>query len=65
VCLEDLCLEGQHQAEEPAAGMLWSYRALEGKLRRVRVRHRAGCELCAGDIEDIRWSRYAAAECAA
>lgn len=42
-----------------AAGELWSLRGLEGTLRATRVRPRAGCEGCAGAIEDLRVERYA------
>lgn len=46
-----------------AAGALWSYRALEGRLRASRVRPRAGCPSCAGDISDLAVERYAPPQC--
>jgi molybdopterin-synthase adenylyltransferase len=46
-------------------GELWSYRALEGSLRRRRMRPRPGCPLCEGRIRDLRAERYAAPSCAA
>jgi molybdopterin-synthase adenylyltransferase len=46
-------------------GELWSYRALEGALRRRSMRRRSGCPLCAGEIVDLRAERYAAPSCAA
>ena len=49
--------------EARAAGVLWSYRALEGRLRRSRARRRAGCPACAGEIRDLRAERYAPALC--
>lgn len=51
--------------ERAAAGVLWSYRGLEGVLRPSRVRRRAGCPLCAGDIDDVRMERYRGPGCAA
>jgi molybdopterin-synthase adenylyltransferase len=46
-------------------GELWSYRALEGSLRRRRLRPRPNCPLCEGRIRDLRAERYAAPSCAA
>ncbi|MFW5925507.1 MAG: HesA/MoeB/ThiF family protein [Myxococcota bacterium] len=51
--------------DRSAAGELWSYAALDGRLRRRRVRRRAECPLCTGRIEDLRAERYAAPSCAA
>jgi adenylyltransferase/sulfurtransferase len=51
------------QGERPG-GELWHYDALEGALRRTFVRRRSDCPLCAGEIQDLRMERYAAA-CAA
>jgi adenylyltransferase/sulfurtransferase len=48
-----------------AAGELWSYDALAGKLRRRRVARRAECPLCTGRINDTDVSRYVGPECAA
>lgn len=48
-----------------AAGVLWSYEALAGRLRRRRVARRAGCPLCAGMITDTDVSRYVSPNCAA
>jgi adenylyltransferase/sulfurtransferase len=48
-----------------AAGVLWSYEALPGRLRRTRVQQRAGCPQCAGQINDTDASRYIAPDCAA
>jgi molybdopterin/thiamine biosynthesis adenylyltransferase len=47
-----------------AAGMLYSYEALPGKLRRRRVARRADCPLCSGQILDLNPGRYLGA-CAA
>lgn len=47
-----------------AAGVLWSYEATRGKLRRVRVSQRAGCPLCAGKITALDHERYSN-DCAA
>jgi molybdopterin-synthase adenylyltransferase len=41
-----------------AAGVLWSFDALEGGLRRRRVQARADCALCRGDIRDLSSDRY-------
>lgn len=49
--------------ETDAAGVLWSYRGLDGSLRRSRVRPRPDCPLCAGRIDDVRMERYVAPEC--
>jgi molybdopterin/thiamine biosynthesis adenylyltransferase len=51
------------QGERPG-GELWHYDALAGALRKTFVRRRSDCPLCAGDIQDLRMERYAAA-CAA
>lgn len=51
--------------DRTAAGELWSYQALDGRLRRTPVAPRPDCPLCAGDIEDLRAERYAAPSCAA
>ena len=48
-----------------AAGVLWSYRGLDGALRRSRVRARPDCPLCAGTIRTIDESAYAAPRCVA
>lgn len=48
-----------------AAGVLWSYDALAGSLRRHRIARRPACPLCRGAITDTRASRYRAPECAA
>jgi adenylyltransferase/sulfurtransferase len=47
-----------------AAGVLWSYEALPGKLRRRRVHARPGCPLCEGRIRSLTPERYLA-DCAA
>lgn len=47
-----------------AAGVLFSYEALPGTLRRRRLARRAGCPLCAGHIRDLDPGRYFGA-CAA
>lgn len=44
-----------------AAGVLWNYDALHDGLRRRRVRSRAGCELCRGDVQDLTIERYVGA----
>lgn len=51
--------------DQAAAGELWSYRALPGNLRRVRVASSAACPLCLGEIRDMDIDRYAPPECAA
>jgi molybdopterin-synthase adenylyltransferase len=49
-----------------AAGVLYSYRALKGSLRRRRVARKSeSCPLCAGRITDTDESRYVPPECAA
>lgn len=49
-----------------AAGVLYSYEALPGTLRRRTIRREvADCALCAGRITDTDGSRYAPPECAA
>lgn len=53
------------RGDRTAAGELWSYAALDGRLRRRSVRRRHGCPLCAGDIVDLRVERYAPPSCAA
>lgn len=47
-----------------AAGVLFSYEALPGKLRRRRLARRADCPLCSGRIRDLDPDRYFGA-CAA
>ena len=46
-----------------AAGELWSYRGLEGRLRATRVEPRPGCPACAGEIRDLTMERYAPPDC--
>lgn len=53
------------QGDDSVKGELWSYRALEGALRRRRIRRRARCPLCTGEIQDLRVERYQAPSCAA
>jgi molybdopterin/thiamine biosynthesis adenylyltransferase len=53
-------LRGRSQA----AGVLFSYEALPGKLRRRRAAQRADCPLCSGRIRDLDPARYFGA-CAA
>lgn len=48
-----------------AAGVLWSYDALPGRLRRRRLSRRTNCPLCSGLITDTDVSRYVSPECAA
>jgi adenylyltransferase/sulfurtransferase len=48
-----------------AAGVLWSYDALRGRLRRRRIARRSDCALCTGRIRDTAGSRYVSPECAA
>jgi molybdopterin/thiamine biosynthesis adenylyltransferase len=48
-----------------AAGELWSYRALPGRLRRVRLAKRPDCALCTGGIRSVDRDRYAPTGCAA
>jgi molybdopterin-synthase adenylyltransferase len=50
--------------EARAAGVLWSYEALSGSLRRRRMRPRPGCPLCEGRITTLDAERYTA-DCAA
>ena len=50
---------------ERAAGSLFHYDGLAGRLRRVRVSTRPGCPLCEGRITDLDPTRYSAAPCAA
>lgn len=47
-----------------AAGVLWSYEAARGKLRKVRVSQRADCPLCSGQITALDHGRYSN-DCAA
>jgi molybdopterin/thiamine biosynthesis adenylyltransferase len=49
---------------ERAAGVLWSYDAMRGKLRKRRIARRAGCPLCAGQITALDHGRYSN-DCAA
>jgi adenylyltransferase/sulfurtransferase len=51
------------EGDTSAAGELWSYRALEGRLRASRVAKRAGCPSCEGEIRDLRVERYAPPSC--
>lgn len=48
-----------------AAGVLYSYRGLQGTLRARPIRPTPDCPLCAGEITDLRTERYAPPECAA
>jgi molybdopterin/thiamine biosynthesis adenylyltransferase len=48
-----------------AAGELWSYRGLEGRLRRHRVPASESCALRTGAIRRIEFDRYLAPGCAA
>ncbi|MFT3922588.1 MAG: HesA/MoeB/ThiF family protein [Myxococcales bacterium] len=48
-----------------AAGVLWSYDAPAGRLRRRRVSPRAGCALCSGEITTLDLERYDSNHCAA
>jgi len=48
-----------------ASGALWSYTALDGRIRCTRVRRQAHCPLCAGSIRELQSERYAPADCAA
>lgn len=45
---------------DAASGTLYSYDALGGRLRSLRVRRRAGCPLCDGHVAEIELSRYIA-----
>ena len=49
---------------DDVAGELWSYRGLEGTLRRTHVRPRRDCPHARGAIADLQPERYAA-HCAA
>lgn len=48
-----------------ATGELIRYTALDGRLRRTRIRRQQHCPLCAGRIVDLRTERYVPADCAA
>jgi len=48
-----------------APGELWSYRALDGQLRRRSVRPNPSCPLCRGELIGTPAERYAAPSCAA
>ncbi len=50
--------------EERAAGVLWSYDAIRGRLRKRPVSRRAGCPLCEGTISALDHGRYSN-DCAA
>jgi molybdopterin-synthase adenylyltransferase len=41
-----------------AAGVLWSYDAARGELRKRRVSRRADCPLCSGNIRELSLDRY-------
>lgn len=43
---------------DAAAGRLYSYDALAGRVRQTRVRGRSGCALCTGRVADLDLSRY-------
>ncbi|NOY91408.1 MAG: hypothetical protein GXP55_09365, partial [Deltaproteobacteria bacterium] len=43
---------------DSAAGRLYSYDALRGRLRQSRVRPRPDCPLCQGQVVDLKLSRY-------
>jgi len=47
------------------AGELWSYRALDGQLRRRTVRPNPSCPLCRGELIGTPAERYAPRSCAA
>jgi adenylyltransferase/sulfurtransferase len=51
--------------DSSAAGVLWSYDALSGALRRRPIARRPNCPLCTGRITDTDISRYVPPECAA
>ncbi len=51
-------LSGEH-----AAGELFSYRALDGRLRASRVAPRAGCATCEGRTRELSRARYAPPPC--
>ena len=46
--------------DRSAGGELWSYRGLEGALRRSHVRPRPGCPTCEGRIGELTAERYTA-----
>lgn len=48
-----------------AAGELWSYRALEGRLRRRTAGSNPSCPLCRGELIGTPAERYAPPSCAA
>jgi molybdopterin/thiamine biosynthesis adenylyltransferase len=48
-----------------AAGVLWSYDALRGTVRRRRVERQRHCPLCGGRITNTQVSRYVPPGCAA
>lgn len=48
-----------------ACGELWRYTALDGRVRRTRVRRQDHCPLCAGSIQHLSRERYVPAERAA
>ncbi len=49
------------QGDPRAAGALFHYDALSGRLRRFRAQPRSTCPLCSGAIQDLRMERYVAA----
>jgi adenylyltransferase/sulfurtransferase len=51
--------------DRSAAGELWSYRALDGQLRRRTVGSNPACPLCRGELTGTPAERYAPACCAA
>lgn len=51
--------------DSSVAGELWSYRALDGQLRRRTVRPNASCPLCRGELIGTPAERYAPPSCAA
>jgi adenylyltransferase/sulfurtransferase len=51
--------------ESTASGELWRYTALDGRVRRTRIRRQDHCPLCAGSIQQLETERYVPAECAA
>ena len=50
--------------DDDAAGELWHYDALPGKLRKTHPQKRSGCALCEGQIHNLNPERYQSA-CAA
>lgn len=44
-----------------AAGVLWSYDATRGSLRKRRIQARSDCPLCTGQVRDLSLSRYVSA----